>query len=418
MKALILVGGYGTRLRPLTLTKPKPLVEFCNKPMVLHQIEALAQVGVTHVILAVSYLSDMLQREMEVEAKRLNIKITLSQETDPLGTAGPLALARDCLQGGGGDDDSFGGGDTTTSSAALVPQSLQQQRNIDAILRTADDVQQVDPQVARILCEYAYSLSQHLDPKDEGRGVLQFKTGLLSIIKQKRSKKEGEKIDRSQDIRHIQAFYRSYRERNRVDQVEEEVRRGLERQSSDQDTSTLETQVENLRRVYLMAKILNEVVDALHSANSDMTIDLSLKAVMENDAKKLQEYKAYNILPLETPGVTNSFQLFPEVSGATRALEYTTNLPKFPDTYNMPKERALDVFDFLHYVFGFQNDNVANQREHLVLLLANAQSRLGVLVDSEQNKVDIGAINSVHSRLNENYDRWCKFLRRDSMAER
>ena len=44
MKALILVGGYGTRLRPLTLTKPKPLVEFCNKPMVLHQIEALAQV--------------------------------------------------------------------------------------------------------------------------------------------------------------------------------------------------------------------------------------------------------------------------------------------------------------------------------------------------------------------------------------
>jgi callose synthase len=139
---------------------------------------------------------------------------------------------------------------------------------------------------------------------------------------------------------------------------------------------------------------------------------------MENDAKKLQEYKAYNILPLETPGVTNSFQLFPEVSGATRALEYTTDLPKFPDTYNMPKERALDVFDFLHYVFGFQNDNVANQREHLVLLLANAQSRLGVLVDSEQNKVDIGAINSVHSRLNENYDRWCKFLRRDSMAER
>ncbi|CAF1096257.1 unnamed protein product [Adineta ricciae] len=98
MKALILVGGYGTRLRPLTLTKPKPLVEFCNKPMVLHQIEALAQVGVTHVILAVSYLSDMLQRDMEVEAKRLEIKITISQETEPLGTAGPLALARDHLR--------------------------------------------------------------------------------------------------------------------------------------------------------------------------------------------------------------------------------------------------------------------------------------------------------------------------------
>jgi dTDP-glucose pyrophosphorylase len=44
MKALILVGGYGTRLRPLTLSLPKPLVEFCNKPMITHQIEALVDV--------------------------------------------------------------------------------------------------------------------------------------------------------------------------------------------------------------------------------------------------------------------------------------------------------------------------------------------------------------------------------------
>lgn len=43
--ALVLVGGYGTRLRPLTLSIPKPLVPFCNKPMVVSQLEALKAVS-------------------------------------------------------------------------------------------------------------------------------------------------------------------------------------------------------------------------------------------------------------------------------------------------------------------------------------------------------------------------------------
>lgn len=91
MKALILVGGFGTRyalpnwnntkcfmrfsLRPLTLTQPKPLVEFANKPMVLHQIEALAAVGVDTVILAVSYRPEMLEQEMSKQADRIGIKV-------------------------------------------------------------------------------------------------------------------------------------------------------------------------------------------------------------------------------------------------------------------------------------------------------------------------------------------------------
>ncbi|XP_057971021.1 mannose-1-phosphate guanylyltransferase 1-like [Malania oleifera] len=97
MKALILVGGFGTRLRPLTLTVPKPLVEFANKPMILHQIEALKAIGVTEVVLAINYQPEVMLNFLKEFEKRLGIKITCSQEIEPLGTAGPLALARDKL---------------------------------------------------------------------------------------------------------------------------------------------------------------------------------------------------------------------------------------------------------------------------------------------------------------------------------
>ncbi|CAG0892558.1 unnamed protein product, partial [Darwinula stevensoni] len=98
MKALILVGGYGTRLRPLTLSRSKPLVEFCNKPMVMHQIEALVAAGVRHVILAVSYRAEEMERELREESAKLGVKVSFSHEKTPLGTAGPLALARELLE--------------------------------------------------------------------------------------------------------------------------------------------------------------------------------------------------------------------------------------------------------------------------------------------------------------------------------
>ncbi|KAK4534929.1 hypothetical protein CDCA_CDCA03G0954 [Cyanidium caldarium] len=100
MKALILVGGYGTRLRPLTLSYPKPLVEFCNKPMVLHQIEALAAVSVTEVILAVGYRPQVMDDFLQQQQKKLGIKITVSREEEPMGTAGPLKLAQPLLDDG------------------------------------------------------------------------------------------------------------------------------------------------------------------------------------------------------------------------------------------------------------------------------------------------------------------------------
>ncbi|GFR76970.1 mannose-1-phosphate guanyltransferase beta [Elysia marginata] len=71
MKALILVGGYGTRLRPLTLSIPKPLVEFGNKPMLFHQLEALVDAGVKHIVLAVSYRAEQMERELESVQKQV-----------------------------------------------------------------------------------------------------------------------------------------------------------------------------------------------------------------------------------------------------------------------------------------------------------------------------------------------------------
>lgn len=100
MRAVILVGGYGTRLRPLTLSRPKPLVEFANKPMLLHQIEALVETNVTEVILAVSYRAEDMERNLGEEAKKLGVKLIFSHESEPLGTAGPLALVSDILRSG------------------------------------------------------------------------------------------------------------------------------------------------------------------------------------------------------------------------------------------------------------------------------------------------------------------------------
>ncbi|KAF0739733.1 hypothetical protein AaE_008790 [Aphanomyces astaci] len=98
MKGLILVDGFGTRLRPLTLSYPTPLVDFCNKPLVRHQIEALASVGVDEVILAINYQPTAMLAALATMSQEIGIRITCSHETEPLGTAGPLALARAHLE--------------------------------------------------------------------------------------------------------------------------------------------------------------------------------------------------------------------------------------------------------------------------------------------------------------------------------
>ena len=95
LKAVILVGGFGTRLRPLTFTKPKPLIELCNKATLSYQIEALKSIGVNEIVLAINYQPDTMKKYLLEEENKHGIKIVCSKEDKPLGTAGPIGLARD-----------------------------------------------------------------------------------------------------------------------------------------------------------------------------------------------------------------------------------------------------------------------------------------------------------------------------------
>jgi len=100
MQAIILVGGFGTRLRPLTLSKPKPLVEFCNMHMVEHQIKALALVGVERVILAVSYRPQDMSDFVSMVRTRYQVDVVIAVEPEPLGTGGGVGFSKHLLANG------------------------------------------------------------------------------------------------------------------------------------------------------------------------------------------------------------------------------------------------------------------------------------------------------------------------------
>lgn len=91
MKGLILAGGFATRLRPLSCSKPKLLFPIVGVPLIDRMVEWFARGGVTEVILAVNHLSDKLR--IEVARKKLAAKTVLSVEETPLGTGGPISLA-------------------------------------------------------------------------------------------------------------------------------------------------------------------------------------------------------------------------------------------------------------------------------------------------------------------------------------
>lgn len=96
-KGIIISGGWGTRLRPLTCTMPKSLIPIVNKPVIERQILLLKSAGIKDIILAVSVMSDVL-RAYFGEGDKLGINIQYTDEKTPLGTAGAIKLAEDFLK--------------------------------------------------------------------------------------------------------------------------------------------------------------------------------------------------------------------------------------------------------------------------------------------------------------------------------
>ncbi|MCU1458551.1 MAG: Nucleoside-diphosphate-sugar pyrophosphorylase family protein [Actinomycetia bacterium] len=92
MKAVVLVGGEGTRLRPLTYSTPKPLLPIGNQPFLERQLEWLAGYGVDEVVLAIGYLPDAFDQHFP-EHEYAGVKLRYRVESEPLGTAGAIRFA-------------------------------------------------------------------------------------------------------------------------------------------------------------------------------------------------------------------------------------------------------------------------------------------------------------------------------------
>src|SRR3954451_18234375 len=93
MQALVLAGGEGTRLRPLTLTTPKPVMPLAGRPFLSFMLDWLARHGVDEALLSLGYRADDVARVLGDIRHAMRLRYLV--EDEPLGTAGPLRYAVD-----------------------------------------------------------------------------------------------------------------------------------------------------------------------------------------------------------------------------------------------------------------------------------------------------------------------------------
>ncbi|KAK7323905.1 hypothetical protein VNO77_27407 [Canavalia gladiata] len=269
----------------------------------------------------------------------------------------------------------------------VVPSSLVE---IAPILRVANEVEASNKRVAYLCRFFAFEQAHRLDPTSSGRGVRQFKTALLQRLERENvTTVEGKT---KSDAREMQSFYRHYYQK---------YIQALQN-AADKDRT-------QLTKAYQTAAVLFEVLKAVNRTEDiEMSDEILQTHTTVEEKKKL--YAPYNILPLDPESGKEAIMKYPEIQAAVSALRNTRGLPWQKGHGNKVNE---DILDWLQLMFGFQKGNVENQREHLILLLANVHIRQ-VPKPDQQPKLDDRALNEVMKKLFRNYKKWCKYLGRKS----
>ncbi|KAG6521558.1 hypothetical protein ZIOFF_018681 [Zingiber officinale] len=236
-------------------------------------------------------------------------------------------------------------------------------------LRVANQIEAESPRVAYICRFHAFEKAHNLDPKSSGRGVRQFKTALLQRLEQDEKITKFLRKEKS-DARELRSFYKT----------------------------------KNMKAGEV-SSVLHEVLKAVVSGAGPEFV-----AAIDID-EKIGSYAPYNILPIDPGSGQQSIMHLPEIEAAVSAVLNVRGLPIAKDSQEMGVSR--DILEWLQCWFGFQKGNVANQREHLILLLANIHGRLSPKPTS-MLKLDDRAVHELMLKIFENYRKWCKFLGRRS----
>ncbi|KAK6922818.1 1,3-beta-glucan synthase subunit FKS1-like, domain-1 [Dillenia turbinata] len=171
-----------------------------------------------------------------------------------------------------------------------------------------------------------------------------------------------------------------------------------------------------LGKAYQTAGVLFEVLCAVNKTEKVEEVAPEIIAAARDVQEKKEIYAPYNILPLDSAGASQSIMQLEEVKAAVAALWNTRGL-NWPSGFEQTRQKAgdLDLLDWLRAMFGFQRDNVRNQREHLILLLADVHIRLHPKPEPLNKActiLDERAVDAVMNKLFKNYKNWCKFLGR------